>query len=528
MPKKKKKVKKKDISLPSSFKHNIHMTYDDEEGSYVGVPLQWKKFISKEFERPKPFMDITIVTDVAPGSMMLRAKASGGGKVNVARSNSLRDNSSSKTILSKHRRGANDTNLEQVPEEGLPDENRNKFDQPKHMPRSSQKDTQSVSQQKKDKAYFEARAKNAQQSNILPDYINVEAVPPHGYENVISNRTQPNDQAKSTPDGYVNVPDFDNNGVIQSPIRTVNPASVSSMDSFFLTHDEFRQALRLVVNANDPKEQLDQFVKIGEGSTGIVCIAREKATGKNVAVKKMDLRKQQRRELLFNEVVTMKNYHHSNIVELYNAYLVDEELWVVMEFLDGGALTDLVTYKKLTESQIAYFCQSCLKALEYLHSQGVIHRDIKSDSILMTNNGQVKISDFGFCAQVNNEIPRRKSLVGTPYWMSPEIISREEYGPQVDIWSFGIMVMEMVEGEPPYFNEAPLAAMKKIRDLEPPVLKESSKVSPKLQSFIEACVQRDPMRRSTAFELLQHPFLRQTCSIEAIEELINNYKTCST
>lgn len=101
-----------------------------------------------------------------------------------------------------------------------------------------------------------------------------------------------------------------------------------------------------MVNPGDPREYLDSFIKIGEGSTGIVCIASEKHSGKQVAVKKMDLRKQQRRELLFNEVVIMRDYHHENVVDMYNSYLVGDELWVVMEFLEGGALTDIVTHTR--------------------------------------------------------------------------------------------------------------------------------------------------------------------------------------
>lgn len=219
----------------------------------------------------------------------------------------------------------------------------------------------------------------------------------------------------------------------------------------------------MVVSPKDPRETLEQFMKIGEGSTGTVCIARDRNTGRQVAVKKMDLRKQQRRELLFNEVVIMRDYHHSNIVEMYDSYLVNDELWVVMEYLEGGALTDIVTHARMDEEQIATVCKQCLKALAYLHSQGVIHRDIKSDSILLAPDGRVKLSDFGFCAQVSQELPKRKSLVGTPYWMSAEVISRLPYGPEVDIWSLGIMVIEMVDGEPPFFDEPPLQAMRRIR-----------------------------------------------------------------
>uniref|UniRef100_A0A8V0Y2H2 non-specific serine/threonine protein kinase n=1 Tax=Gallus gallus TaxID=9031 RepID=A0A8V0Y2H2_CHICK len=274
-----------------------------------------------------------------------------------------------------------------------------------------------------------------------------------------------------------------------------------------VSHEQFRAALQMVVDPGDPRTYLDNFIKIGEGSTGIVCIATVKSSGKLVAVKKMDLRKQQRRELLFNEVVIMRDYQHENVVEMYNSYLVGDELWVVMEFLEGGALTDIVTHTRMNEEQIAAVCLAVLKALSVLHAQGVIHRDIKSDSILLTHDGRVKLSDFGFCAQVNKEVPRRKSLVGTPYWMAPELISRLPYGPEVDIWSLGVMVIEMVDGEPPYFNEPPLKAMKMIRDNLPPKLKNVHKVSPSLKGFLDRMLVRDPVQRATANELLKHPFL---------------------
>ncbi|XP_037534279.1 serine/threonine-protein kinase PAK 4 [Nematolebias whitei] len=276
-----------------------------------------------------------------------------------------------------------------------------------------------------------------------------------------------------------------------------------------VSHEQFRAALQMVVDPGDPRTFLDHYIKIGEGSTGIVCIATMKTNGKLVAVKKMDLRKQQRRELLFNEVVIMRDYHHDNVVEMYKSYLVGDELWVVMEFLEGGALTDIVTHTRMNEEQIATVCLSVLKALSVLHAKGVIHRDIKSDSILLTHDGRVKLSDFGFCAQVSKEVPRRKSLVGTPYWMAPELISRLPYGPEVDIWSLGIMVIEMVDGEPPYFNEPPLKAMKMIRDNLPPKLKNLHKVSPVLKGFLDRMLVREPGQRATANELLKHPFLQK-------------------
>ncbi|XP_027027889.2 serine/threonine-protein kinase PAK 6 [Tachysurus fulvidraco] len=291
-----------------------------------------------------------------------------------------------------------------------------------------------------------------------------------------------------------------------------------------VTHEQFKAALQMVVDKGDPRSYLENFVKIGEGSTGVVCIAREKHSGRLVAVKMMDLRRQQRRELLFNEVVIMRDYQHRNVVEMFKSALVEEELWVIMEYLQGGALTNIVSETRLSEEQIATVCEAVLQALAYLHSQGVIHRDIKSDSILLSLDGRIKLSDFGFCAQISKDIPKRKSLVGTPYWMAPEVISKSPYGTEVDVWSMGIMVVEMVDGEPPYFSETPVVAMKRLRDEPPPTIRNIQQVSPMLKDFLDRMLTRDPVERASATDLLEHPFLLQSSSSQCLVPLVEQYR----
>lgn len=314
------------------------------------------------------------------------------------------------------------------------------------------------------------------------------------------------------------------------PRQAPSGASSPGLTEPSVTHTQFRAALQMVVDPGDPRSYLENFIKIGEGSTGVVCIAREKHSGRQVAVKMMDLRKQQRRELLFNEVVIMRDYRHQNVVEMYKSALVGEELWVIMEYLQGGALTNIVSETRLTEEQIATVCESVLQALCYLHSQGVIHRDIKSDSILLTLDGRVKLSDFGFCAQISKDVPKRRSLVGTPYWMAPEVVSKTPYGTEVDIWSLGIMVVEMVDGEPPYFSETPISAMKRLRDEPPPTARNASKISPVLRDFLDSMLTREPQQRSSASDLLQHPFLLQCssprCLIPLVEQTRRRTSRC--
>ncbi|XP_031608704.2 serine/threonine-protein kinase PAK 6-like isoform X2 [Oreochromis aureus] len=280
-----------------------------------------------------------------------------------------------------------------------------------------------------------------------------------------------------------------------------------------VTHEQFKEALQMVVDPGDPRMTLENFVKIGEGSTGVVCIAREKYSGRQVAVKMMDLRKQQRRELLFNEVVIMRDYRHQNVVEMYRSALVEDELWVIMEYLQGGALTHIVSETRLNEEQIATVCEGVLQALSYLHSQGVIHRDIKSDSILLTLDGRI-----------SKEVPKRKSLVGTPYWMAPEVIAKTPYGTEVDIWSLGIMVVEMVDGEPPYFSDTPITAMKKLRDETAPSVKNVQRVSPVLKDFLGCMLTRDTLQRSSATDLLEHPFMLQAGSTRCLVPLVEQHR----
>ncbi|XP_035380473.1 serine/threonine-protein kinase PAK 6b [Electrophorus electricus] len=306
-------------------------------------------------------------------------------------------------------------------------------------------------------------------------------------------------------------------------MRSMHPATFISEQSK-VTHTQFKAALQMVVDKGDPRTYLENFVKIGEGSTGVVCTAWEKHSGKQVAVKMMDLRKQQRRELLFNEVVIMRDYRHKNVVEMYKSALVEEELWVIMEYLQGGALTNIVSETRLSEEQIATVCEAVLQALTYLHAQGVIHRDIKSDSILLTLDGRIKLSDFGFCAQISKDIPKRRSLVGTPYWMAPEVISKIPYGTEVDVWSLGIMVVEMVEGEPPYFSDTPVAAMKRLRDEPAPSVRNTNKISPVLRDFLDSMLTRNPMERATASKLLGHPFLLQSGSPCCLVPLVEQYR----
>lgn len=265
--------------------------------------------------------------------------------------------------------------------------------------------------------------------------------------------------------------------------------------------------LTSICSEGDPSDIYHGLKKIGQGASGGVYIARTPDLDHVVAIKQMNLEQQPKKELIINEILVMKGSRHANIVNFIDLYLCRGELWVVMEYMEGGLLTDIVTHSVMTEGQIGAVCRETLKGLQFLHSKGVIHRDIKLDNILLDTEGNIKMTDFGFCAQINEINVKRTTMVGTPYWMAPEVVSRKEYGPKVDIWLLGIMVIEMIEGEPPYLNETPLRALYLIATNGTPKLKEPEALSMAIKRFLAWCLQVDPTKRGTAEQLLTDKFV---------------------
>ncbi|XP_053859135.1 serine/threonine-protein kinase PAK 3-like isoform X2 [Vidua macroura] len=195
---------------------------------------------------------------------------------------------------------------------------------------------------------------------------------------------------------------------------------------------------------------------IGRGTFGDVCRALDNATGGQVAIKKINLQELRKKELRVNELMVMKTNMNPNLVNYLDSYLVDGQLWLAMEYMDGGTLSDVISETYLSEDEMAAISRECLQGLDFLHSNLVIHRDVKSSNILLRTDGSVKLADSGLFAQLTPEQSRRSSVAGTTGWMAPEVVTGQPCGPKVDIWSFGIVGIEMVEREVPYWNETPV------------------------------------------------------------------------
>uniref|UniRef100_A0A8C6TD06 non-specific serine/threonine protein kinase n=2 Tax=Neogobius melanostomus TaxID=47308 RepID=A0A8C6TD06_9GOBI len=257
------------------------------------------------------------------------------------------------------------------------------------------------------------------------------------------------------------------------------------------------------------------------GTYGQVYKGRHVKTGQLAAIKVMDVTGDEEEEIKA-EINMLKKYsHHRNIATYYGAFVkknppgIDDQLWLVMEFCGAGSITDLIKNTKgnsLKEEWIAYVCREILRGLTHLHQHKVIHRDIKGQNVLLTENAEVKLVDFGVSAQLDRTVGRRNTFIGTPYWMAPEVIACDEnpdatYDFKSDLWSLGITAIEMAEGAPPLCDMHPMRALFLIPRNPAPRLK-SKKWSKKFQSFIDSCLMKSHSQRPSTEQLLKHPFIR--------------------
>ncbi|NXR49597.1 PAK3 kinase, partial [Hippolais icterina] len=289
-----------------------------------------------------------------------------------------------------------------------------------------------------------------------------------------------------------------------------------------------------IVSVGEPMCKYTPLGELGRGGFGTVYKALDTSTGQQVAIKKIMLQEEMSKELAVNEILVMRDNRDPNIVTYLDSYLVGAEVWLVMEFMDGSMLFDILRTVYLEEGQIGAVCQECLQGLHFLHSCQVIHRDIKSSNILVGMDGSVKLADFGVRAHLRPERSKQSSSVGTPSWMALKVVRGEAYVPKVDIWLLGIMGLEMVEGEAPYQREPRLRVFELIERNGPPKLQNPRHHSALLHGFLYYCLQELQVCPGTpaesngsflfGFSSGQHPFVTSGEPASSLAALIISAK----
>lgn len=252
--------------------------------------------------------------------------------------------------------------------------------------------------------------------------------------------------------------------------------------------------------------QFNVLEELGHGAYGSVYHGVDKVTGLDVAIKQIDLESDENILEFKREITLLSTCNDDNITKYYGCFVKGFKLWIVMEYLPGGSLSDLLVPGPIRETAIVGLCRDIVLGLHYLHNSGKIHRDLKPANILVSEEGFAKIADFGVSTQLSNKLSLRTTYIGTPYYMAPEVILHHQYNFKLDIWSLGITLLELAHGKPPLYQYHPMQAVYLIEKNDPPRL-IGDEFSESFKDFIACCLQRNPNERPTTKQLMKHKFL---------------------
>ncbi|TPX65616.1 hypothetical protein CcCBS67573_g08075 [Chytriomyces confervae] len=501
------------ISNPTNFIHQVHVGFDLTSGAFTGLPKEWKALLeasnlSKDeiSKNPQAVLDVLEFyaenlqqnnNDHMPMSPSAAAAqlVSGGGRSDV---------SDEAILMDRMQIGSP---LPSIDERDLTSEQR--------KAERLQLERERLERFERDRLEFanKERAAAASPQRVVPPKVAISTEPRKAMTPKSVQESRP---AAPIP-GKLTV------GKVAAPAAEGTYSKKGKRTST-MTDAQLAEKLRAIVSQGDPSLLYQKVKQLGEGASGKVYLARPASSSMNqpalVAIKQMNLKKQPRKELLVNEIKFMKELRHANIVCYIDSFLVKDDLWLVLEYMNGGKLTDIIDHNPLSEGNIAAICQGTLAGLTHLHRLQIIHRDIKSDNILLSAEGTVKLTDFGFSAKLSSERHRRATMVGTPYWMAPEIVKQKDYGAKVDVWSLGIMAIECIEGEPPYLDEEPVKALYLIATNGTPTLKRPEAMSDIFKSFLGHCLEVDVSKRASSEDLMRHKFMEISSPASSLALLV--------
>ncbi|KAG2178320.1 hypothetical protein INT44_001470 [Umbelopsis vinacea] len=559
-----------DIGKPTEFEHGIHVEYNRQNGKFMGLPDVWQESLPSDDILNTTFINPHLVPSPAtkvsapPRTTSNQAANQIGTPFNVQHNVHVQVDQSRvgftglppgwadileasgvpKDVINSHPQ-----TVAQIMQLRMPGslQQQQQPQRPKQSTTTSAKEKENAAGENRPKEVSKSSANGVEESNkdenpsqksiskmkSRTSSLPIGFAPPSRSRSSRLSKKQSINDLKSTDDvqeiGYMSVsPDSPLEsppGIDQDTKPTLTIVSTDINATTAIKEDDENpnntntqvdnplDAFKLadIVDSTDPHGIYTNMTHIAEGESGNMYAAKHSLTNRTVAVKIIPRTAEAKMNKIRNELTTMKMSRHPNVVEYITSYLTETELWVVMECMDVS-LADIISISPdevphVSEAQIARITRDILRALCRIHRLNRIHRDIRSDNILFNARGEVKLADFGHCAQLSAQQPKRNSVVGTPYWMAPEVIKGLDYDAKADIWSLGVLLIEMMEGNPPYVEYPPLRALFLIASNGLPPLKEDSRWSENFLDFYKQCTNPNPAERPEADVLLKHPFV---------------------
>ncbi|CAO3651100.1 unnamed protein product [Cunninghamella blakesleeana] len=495
------------IGKPYNIQHNVHVEVDNH--GFKGLPIEWQKLlqasgITEDIVNAHPNDVQRLINVRMPDSLQQSKKNISKSSNNSFTSSSSSTSSSSASINNNNNNSTNinnDNNKAKINNKHNNSKNNNNIND-NDLPIGFAPPSRAPPRQTKINTLTSQLPPSSIQPSSSSSSSSTFSYSSHS--SLTSRISTPDSPIDKLPNSNITITDIQND---QSNIKTH-----LDLDSNFIED---------IMDHADPTKLYSDYVLIAEGESGPMYAAKQISTDRIVAIKKISKDSEQKLSKIRNELTTMKMSRHPNIVEFIACYTTDEEIWVVMEYMDM-ALSDIISVdqSKLTEEHMGRIARDILRGLCRLHRLSRIHRDIRSDNVLLNMRGEIKLTDFSHCAQLTKHHPKRQSVIGTPYWMAPEVIKGMEYDAKADVWSLGVLMIEMAEGDPPYVEHPPLRALFLIASNGLPSFLEPDRWSEQFKDFVKQCTTVDPVKRPDANALLRHPFVLSVATKEAIVQLI--------